>query len=146
MKKIFAIVWALALVFGVSIATTSCKKDDNGSGSSTIEKILGNWHLSSIKVTVAGSTTEMTVNEAKSLIESMAGTGNISFIDEYLYITETTINGLPYTLKGNSFTQYFGEEISGWKLTIKNIKADSFVLHADFGSSLTEDLIYVRTS
>ena len=145
MKKIIALVWAIALVFGASVATTSCTKDDSNS-SSTIEQILGSWHLSSVKVTFGGSTTEMTVNEAKDLIKTMSGVGNITFIDEYLTITETTINGMPYTLKGKNFTQYLGTDVSGWKLSLKNITKESFVLYADLGSGLTEELLYVRTN
>ena len=135
---------ALALIFSSPVFFSSCGKDGDDNGDTLIEKLIGTWKLNQVTVNAMGQTTTMSAEEAMDLVRSMLGTNNVVFYDETLVITSTTINGYSFELSGKKLVSFGGSAVEGMTITVRDVKSDSFILRYDFGSSLIEDMLYVR--
>lgn len=146
MKKLFFVINTLIAVSVLLVSFSSCSKEGDGDGE-LIEQLIGTWDINSVTVEIMGQTMSISADEAIQMAKDAAGGNNTYIIDQTLNISEGSINGYEFVLRGKKVVKYLGmdtSEIDGLTLTVENVTSNSFILRYKFDGTLKEDLKYVR--
>lgn len=127
----------ILLVAVALMALSSCEKMNDFDRAS----IVGVWDLDHADVTVLGITTTIQAEDIYTMGKEMLGTDNVYFLDATLDITEQTINGHEYVMKGKRLMSIGDVDLSYLRITFENVNTSSLSLRYNI-SGITEDMVY----
>lgn len=116
MKKSFLYHALVIVCLTLGMTLGSCSKDndpspDDGqkpSGKNLVEQLQGTWQFELMKIEVMGQTIEMDIDDLRN------NSQYDDFYDDVLTFDGDTVNGSPYTVKGNKIMFPWYEELDWW--------------------------------
>ena len=131
----------LALVASVLALSTfsSCTKN-NASGS--MDMLYGTWDINHAKVSGMGVNMTLSRNEIFTIGRQMMGQ-DVYFLDATLVITDKTINGLSYEMKGNKLVKLGDTDMTEFGMSFINITSTSMTLRYEM-MGIVEDMVYMK--
>lgn len=122
-----------------TLTFSSCNKDNPSRFD--ITPLIGTWDADHAEVSMMGEVVTISISEIKEMYKEMTGADVVYLVDATLIITENTINGQSFTLKGNQLTSLGTADLSSFKITFENVSSSRMTLRYDF-NGIVEDVIY----
>ena len=104
--------------------------------------LYGTWDINHAKVSGMGVNMTLSRDEIFTMGRQMMGQ-DVYFLDATLVITDKTINGLSYEMKGNKLVKLGDTDMTEFGMSFINITSTSMTLRYEM-MGIVEDMVYMK--